>query len=49
MTTLELLIKKHALKEVELWLHQQYAEIDKEMQKLEAEDKDDDMWPEGGE
>ena len=49
MTTLELLIRTKALKDVELWLYQQYAEIDKEMQKLEAEDKANDMWLEGGE
>ena len=31
MTELELLIRKGALKDVEIWLQQQYAEIDKEL------------------
>ena len=34
---LELLIKKTALKNVELWLYQQYAEIDKELATLEEQ------------
>lgn len=31
---IELLIRKSALKDVELWLQEQYAEIDKELAKL---------------
>jgi hypothetical protein len=34
---IELLIRKNALKDVELWLNQQYLEINKELQTLEAE------------
>ena len=34
---LELLIRKNALKDVELWLYQQYTEIDAEMEKLKNE------------
>lgn len=41
MTTLELLIRKNALKDVELWLNQQYLEIEKELMAL-AEDRGDD-------
>lgn len=35
--TVELLIKKNALKEVELWLYEQYSQIDKELAELEAD------------
>jgi len=35
MEKIELLIRKSALKDVELWLQQQYAEIDAELLKLE--------------
>ena len=31
---LELLIRLNALKDVELWLYQQYKEINKELEKL---------------
>jgi hypothetical protein len=41
MTEIELLIRKNALKEVELWLYEQYAEIDKELMQL-TEDRNDD-------
>ena len=40
-TELELLIRKSALKDVELWLHQQYAEIEKELMRF-TEDRNDD-------
>lgn len=33
---LELLIKMNALKDVELWLQQQYIEIETELQKLDT-------------
>ena len=36
MEKVELLIKKNALKEVELWLYQQYAEIDEKLKALES-------------
>ena len=35
MEKLELLIRKNALKDVELWLYQQYAEIDAKIAELE--------------
>lgn len=38
---LELLIRKNALKDVELWLYEQYAEIDKELMQF-TEDRNDD-------
>lgn len=38
---IQLLIRKNALKDVELWLHQQYAEIDKELMQF-VEDRNDD-------
>lgn len=41
MTEIELLIRKNALKDVELWLYQQYAEIDKELMQF-VEDRNDD-------
>lgn len=41
MTELELLIRKNTLKEVELWLYQQYAEINKELMQF-TEDRNDD-------
>lgn len=37
----ELLIRKNALKDVEVWLYQQYAEIDKELLAF-VEDRNDD-------
>lgn len=40
-TELELLIRKSALKDIELWLNQQYAEIDKELMQF-TEDRNDD-------
>jgi hypothetical protein len=40
MEKIELLIRKNALKDVEVWLYQQYAEIDKQLEYLDAkEDK----------
>lgn len=36
---LELIIRKIALKDVELWLYQQYAEIDEELEKIKAENE----------
>ncbi len=41
MTEIELLIRKNALKDVELWLNQQCAEIDKELMQF-VEDRNDD-------
>lgn len=41
MTEIELLIRKNTLKEVELWLYGQYAEIDKELMEF-VEDRNDD-------
>lgn len=41
MKELELLIRKNALKDVELWLYEQYAEIDKELIQF-TEDRNDD-------
>lgn len=41
MTELELLIRKSTLKDVELWLQQQYIEIEKELMLL-VEDRNDD-------
>lgn len=38
---LELLIRKNALKDVELWLYQQYAEIEAELMTF-TEDRNDD-------
>jgi hypothetical protein len=35
MEKLELMIRKNALKDVELWLYQQYAEIDAKIAELE--------------
>ena len=40
-TEIELLIRKNALKDVELWLYEQYAEIDKELMQF-VEDRNDD-------
>lgn len=40
-TEIELLIRKSALKDVELWLYQQYAEIEKELMQF-TEDRNDD-------
>lgn len=34
MTKLELLIRRSTLKDVELWLYRQYAEIETELEKL---------------
>lgn len=36
-TKLELLVRKNALKDVEIWLNQQYVEIEEELAKLEGE------------
>lgn len=36
MTELELLIRKTALKDVEIWLNQQYLEIEKQIQEINA-------------
>jgi len=41
MTLLELLIRKSTLKDVELWLQQQYIEIEQELLAL-TEDRNDD-------
>jgi hypothetical protein len=41
MTEIELLIRKSTLKDVELWLNEQYAEIDKELVQF-TEDRNDD-------
>lgn len=41
MTEIELLVRKNALKDVELWLYEQYAEIDKELMQF-VEDRGDD-------
>ena len=38
---IELLIRKNALKEVEIWLNQQYVEIENELMGL-TEDRNDD-------
>jgi len=38
MEKVELLIRKNALKDVEVWLHQQYAEIDKQLEYIDAVD-----------
>lgn len=38
VTEIELLIRKAALKDVELWLYQQYAEIDEQLRQV-AESK----------
>jgi hypothetical protein len=35
--TIELLIRKTALKDVEVWLNKQYLEIEKELKELEVE------------
>jgi len=35
VTELELLIRKAALKDVEVWLHQQYAEIDEKLKEVQ--------------
>jgi hypothetical protein len=40
-TEIELLIRKNALKDVELWLYEQYAEIDKQLMAF-TEDRNDD-------
>ncbi len=34
---LELLIRKNTLKDVEIWLNQQYVEIENELNKLKGE------------
>lgn len=36
---IELLIRKTALKDVELWLNQQYVEIDKKLEQLEENEE----------
>lgn len=36
MDVLELLARKNALKDVELWLYQQYREIDKQIDAIET-------------
>lgn len=41
MSELELLIRKNALKDVELWLYEEYAKIDKELMQF-TEDRNDD-------
>lgn len=41
MSELELLIRKNTLKNVELWLYEQYAEIDKQLMQF-TEDRNDD-------
>jgi hypothetical protein len=33
--TIQLLVRKSALKDVELWLNKQYLEIDQELKKIE--------------
>lgn len=38
---LELLTRKAALKDVEVWLYEQYTEIDAELNELEAEQDED--------
>ena len=38
METTELLARKSALKDVEIWLYQQYAEIDKKLAELEGKE-----------
>jgi hypothetical protein len=35
VTEIELLIRKNALKDVEIWLHQQYAEIDEKLKEVQ--------------
>jgi len=40
MSELRLLIRKEALKDLEIWLNQQYLEIEQEITKLK-ENKDD--------
>jgi hypothetical protein len=47
MTELELLIRKNTLKGVELWLYEQYAEIDKELMNFIEERGDDSGKDEG--
>ena len=37
MSELELLIRENTLKDVEIWLNEQYLEIAKEREKLKAE------------
>lgn len=37
-TKLELLIRKNALKDVELWLYQEYTKIDKQLFELESKE-----------
>ena len=34
MTELELLVRKNTLKDMEIWLQQQYIEIEKELRRL---------------
>ncbi len=36
---IELLIRKNALKDVEIWLNQQYVEIDKKLEQLEENEE----------
>lgn len=36
---IELLIRKTALKDVELWLNQQYADIDKKLEQIEESEE----------
>lgn len=38
METIELLARKSTLKDLEIWLYQQYAEIDKQLEYLDARD-----------
>lgn len=37
---IELLIRRNALKDVELWLYRQYTEIEKELEVLQGEKND---------
>lgn len=39
MEKIELLIRKTTLKDLELWLQQQYTEIDKALELLEKDEK----------
>lgn len=43
---IELLIRKTTLKDVEVWLNEQYAEIERELMAL-AEDRNDDSAKDG--
>lgn len=40
MTELELIIRKNALKDVEIWLNEQYLEIEKQLQELSTKSKE---------